>query len=632
MDELVARALHAARRHFADGGTLSDLFSGSDYLSNGEVASFANMPTQGETTADFFKADKAMRLAQQAQAPEAAPLTAPRPGAVEVRDLPSPPVNIPLVEPKTMARMPDTPATASFASQPLAFAAEPEKNPARVAIEDATKIANRAAPEVAGAGDVWARMLRQESGNRQFRPNGSVVTSPAGALGISQVMPTTGPEAAQLAGLPWSLERLRTDPEYNQALGRAYYDAQLARFGDPVLAAAAYNGGPGRVAQALRQAQATGRPWTDFLKPETQNYVRVVGRAEGGKVDAPDEVNQALDVVRQVPETNALGMTPDQFAEYTQTKAPPTPGFIESALRNVREYAMPRGEDYTHAMDQSAAAADYLTKSGKEGMLSGNPLEIAKGAGMSMLGTALPVIAPVGAAIEAGVVNPAGRVLGPAGRQAAEVATMVPGEGATAAMKIARATGEAAPIATAMSIIPKATETATKSIESSVGKTLFEDASQMPKKDFVEKYRMEIEDPRTASHQDFKDMEQKHKTSQPHYKYDPKQLDPFELDSWDEALNEFSSKHVQELQNAIKNKADIPPILVEGSHLDKKYRPMVVDGHHRTIANLKENVSEVPLFFTNKTLKQIWDHLNQQNRAKGGSVVDRALMLVSRQA
>ena len=146
-------------------------------------------------------------------------------------------------------------------------------------------------------------------------------------------------------------------------------------------------------------------------------------------------------------ETNALGMTPDQFAEYTQTKAPPAPGFIEGALSNVREYAMPRAEDYTHTMDQSAAAADYLIKSGKGGMLSGNPWEMAKGAGKSMLGTALPVIAPVGAALEAGFINPAERVLGPAGRQAAEVATMVPGEGATAALKIARATGEAAPYA-----------------------------------------------------------------------------------------------------------------------------------------------------------------------------------------
>jgi hypothetical protein len=86
---------------------------------------------------------------------------------------------------------------------------------------------------------------------------------------------------------------------------------------------------------------------------------------------------------------------------------------------------------------------------------------MAKGAGMSMLGTALPVIAPVGAAFEAGIINPAERVLGPAGRHAAEVATMVPGEGVGAALKsVAKYAPEISPVAAAMSMVPKATETA----------------------------------------------------------------------------------------------------------------------------------------------------------------------------
>ena len=54
MDDLVAKAL--------------GLFSGPDYLSNGKEASFANMPTQDETTADFFKADRAARLAREIEA------------------------------------------------------------------------------------------------------------------------------------------------------------------------------------------------------------------------------------------------------------------------------------------------------------------------------------------------------------------------------------------------------------------------------------------------------------------------------------------------------------------------------------------------------------------------------------
>ncbi len=77
-------------------------------------------------------------------------------------------------------------------------------------------------------------MWAQESGQRQFNPDGTPVTSPAGALGFAQVMPGTGPEAAKLAGLPWDEERLKTDEGYNRALGNAYYDQQLKTFGDPI--------------------------------------------------------------------------------------------------------------------------------------------------------------------------------------------------------------------------------------------------------------------------------------------------------------------------------------------------------------------------------------------------------------
>ena len=299
MDDLVAKALHAARQHFDEGGFLDSLrsmFSGPDYQSTGEVASPTNWGDP-ESAADFFRADKARMAAERA--PDAvAPLTIPRLDRVEGRDLAPPaiaapapaPTQIPFDAPKTGMTMSEAPQMASFASQPLAFAPAPEKNPARAAIEEATKLTARAPTEPSGADNVWTRMLKQESGGRQFDRNGRTVTSPAGALGISQVMPSTGPEAARMAGMPWDLNRLRTDQEYNHALGRAYYDAQLARFGDPILAAAAYNGGPGRVAQALRQAQATGRPWTDFLKPETQNYVRVVGRAEGGEIHGDEHM------------------------------------------------------------------------------------------------------------------------------------------------------------------------------------------------------------------------------------------------------------------------------------------------------------------------------------------------------
>jgi hypothetical protein len=124
-------------------------------------------------------------------------------------------------------------------------------------------------------GNTFARMIRQESGGKQFDRNGRPLTSSAGAIGIAQVMPKTAPEAARLAGLPFDDKRYRTDPEYNLALGKAYYEKQLADFGgDERLAAAAYNAGPGAVRRALQKGGPNG--WINNVPAETRNYVKSV--------------------------------------------------------------------------------------------------------------------------------------------------------------------------------------------------------------------------------------------------------------------------------------------------------------------------------------------------------------------
>lgn len=125
-------------------------------------------------------------------------------------------------------------------------------------------------------------LIGAESRGRQFRPDGQPLESPAGAIGIAQVMPETAPEAARLAGLPWDETRYRTDPAYNRALGRAYFGKQLQdNGGDVAKAYAAYNAGPGSAAKgtglagALRKAEQAGNPdaWRDYLPAETQAYV-----------------------------------------------------------------------------------------------------------------------------------------------------------------------------------------------------------------------------------------------------------------------------------------------------------------------------------------------------------------------
>ena len=101
MDDLVAKALHAVRHHLAGGGFLSDLFSGPDYLSTGEVASPTNWGDP-ESAADFFKADKA-RMAQQAQArDEDVTASIPQPS----RRAPAEPVHRPQIAAATPAPAP----------------------------------------------------------------------------------------------------------------------------------------------------------------------------------------------------------------------------------------------------------------------------------------------------------------------------------------------------------------------------------------------------------------------------------------------------------------------------------------------------------------------------------------------
>lgn len=128
------------------------------------------------------------------------------------------------------------------------------------------------------------RVRKIESGGRQFDETGKPLTSSAGAVGIMQILPSTGPEAAKLAGLPWDETKFFNDPEYNDKLGRAYLGSMYEKFGSPQLAAAAYNAGPGRVSQALKKSSTEGGDVMSYLPAETKNYVaKLFGSDRGVK-------------------------------------------------------------------------------------------------------------------------------------------------------------------------------------------------------------------------------------------------------------------------------------------------------------------------------------------------------------
>ncbi|MGO8919093.1 MAG: lytic transglycosylase domain-containing protein [Stellaceae bacterium] len=108
--------------------------------------------------------------------------------------------------------------------------------------------------------------------------------STAGARGMMQLMPATASHIAKTLHLPFSESRLLTDPHYNITLGRHYLDGLLGDFsGSYVLAIAAYNAGPSRVRQWIRDygdPRAKNADVVDWIESiplgETRNYVQRV--------------------------------------------------------------------------------------------------------------------------------------------------------------------------------------------------------------------------------------------------------------------------------------------------------------------------------------------------------------------
>jgi soluble lytic murein transglycosylase-like protein len=89
--------------------------------------------------------------------------------------------------------------------------------------------------------------------------------SPAGAMGLMQIMPATGEELAAEFGILWIGPQTLFHPVHNVRMGIAYLRQLETRFGSLATALAAYNWGPGRIDARIRRGAALPVRYTGLV-------------------------------------------------------------------------------------------------------------------------------------------------------------------------------------------------------------------------------------------------------------------------------------------------------------------------------------------------------------------------------
>lgn len=113
-------------------------------------------------------------------------------------------------------------------------------------------------------------LIREES---RFDPR---ALSPAGAVGLMQLMPQTASTTARELRIPLAGPRSLRDADLNITLGAHYLSILLKQFGSVPAALAAYNAGGSRVTQWLSENdyEASDEFIEDIPFEETRNYVK----------------------------------------------------------------------------------------------------------------------------------------------------------------------------------------------------------------------------------------------------------------------------------------------------------------------------------------------------------------------
>jgi hypothetical protein len=187
--------------------------------------------------------------------------------------------------------------------------------------------------------NTYQRMLQAESGNRQLGPDGQIMTSPKGALGAGQIMPSTAMQPgygvpsifdmAQQQGIDVpardeaTARQLLGNEQLNRQFGQNYFNAMQQRFPqDPAASVAAYNAGPGRVGQNM-QANA-GQLNRSQLPQETQAYLqKTLGGQAPQQAQAPAQAI-APEQATAAPAAPAQPVNPEQAPASPMIAGTPT--------------------------------------------------------------------------------------------------------------------------------------------------------------------------------------------------------------------------------------------------------------------------------------------------------------------
>ena len=211
-------------------------------------------------------------------------------------------------------------------------------------------------------------VLFKESRGQRYDKEGKLLTSSKGAMGEMQVMPAT----ARDPGFGVAPAR-SNDPDEIARVGRDVLSAMLNRYGDPKLAAIAYNWGPGNTDKWLAAGADPSK-----LPRETRGYIE--GLAKGGKVERFQGLNNSLVRLDNEDYTSIPGLVAGTIFEdqMRRTKGLPTRAEEEEARR-------PR-KMLPGAMERMTAPMDILEV---PGMVTGTPFADA----MRTIPTARPAAA-----------------------------------------------------------------------------------------------------------------------------------------------------------------------------------------------------------------------------------------------